>query len=263
VLDGVPDQGQQPRLRADYPSTPSRGSPASDPPTPPKPESILLAATRHGARFDPEAGEVRFDEGTEEEELACDLVVGARGFFGSCRSHLPERVRKEHARIYPFGWFGNLVEGPPPTEELIYSLHERDFALISTRSPEIQLLYFQCDSEDCVVIWPDDRIWEEMRARLETGDGWTLEEGKNLQKNIVQMRSFICEPMQHGRLILAGDAAQIVPPTGAKVLNLVVADVRVLARGLAEFYGSGRTDVLDSYSETCLWRVWKASRFSR
>jgi p-hydroxybenzoate 3-monooxygenase len=217
---------------------------------------------RRGARLDPEAGEVRFDEGTEEEELACDFVVGADGFFGPCRSHIPARVRKEHARIYPFGWFGILVEGPPSTEELIYCLHERGFALVSTRSPKIQRLYFQCDPEDSVDNWPDDRIWEEMHTRLETGDDWRLEEGKIFQKDIVQMRSFICEPMQHGRLFLAGDAAHIVTPTGAKGMNLAVADVRVLAGGLDEFYSSGRTDILDSYSETCLRRVWKASRFS-
>ncbi|HEX5974866.1 MAG TPA: 4-hydroxybenzoate 3-monooxygenase, partial [Rubrobacteraceae bacterium] len=217
---------------------------------------------RRGARLDPEAGEVRFDEGTEEEQLACDFVVGADGFFGPCRSHIPERVRKEHARTYPFGWFGILVEGPPSTEELIYSLHERGFALVSTRSPEIQRLYFQCDPHDEVANWPDERIWEEMQMRLDTEDGWTLEEGKIFQKNIVQMRSFICEPMQHGKLFLAGDAAHIVPPTGAKGMNLAVADVRVLARGLTESYSAGRTRLLDSYSETCLRRVWKASRFS-
>jgi p-hydroxybenzoate 3-monooxygenase len=217
---------------------------------------------RRGARLDPEAGEVRFESDTEEEELACDFVVGADGFFGPCRSHIPERVRKEHARTYPFGWFGILVEGPPSTEELIYCLHERGFALVSTRSPAIQRLYFQCDPEDSVDNWPDERIWEEMRARLETRDDWTLEGGKIFQKDIVQMRSFICEPMRHGRLFLAGDAAHIVTPTGAKGMNLAVADVRVLAGGLDEFYSSGRTDLLDSYSEICLRRVWKASRFS-
>src|ERR687895_50263 len=217
---------------------------------------------RRGAKLDLEAGEVRFEEDTEEEELVCDFVVGADGFFGPCRWHIPERVRKEHARTYPFGWFGILVEGPPSTEELIYCLHERGFALVSTRSPEIQRLYFQCDPEDSVDNWPDERIWEEMRSRLETRDDWTLEEGKIFQKDIVQMRSFICEPMQHGRLFLAGDAAHIVPPTGAKGMNLAVADVRVLARGLAEFYSSGSTELLDAYSETCLRRVWKASRFS-
>ncbi len=217
---------------------------------------------RRGARLDLEAGGIRFEQDTEEEELVCDFVVGADGFFGPCRSHVPEGVRKEHARTYPFGWFGILVEGPPSTEELIYALHERGFALVSTRSPEVQRLYFQCDPHDEVANWPDERIWEEMQARLKTEDGWTLEEGKIFQKNIVQMRSFICEPMQHGRLFLAGDAAHIVPPTGAKGMNLAVADIRVLSRGLTEFYGSGRTDLLESYSETCLRRVWKASRFS-
>ncbi len=217
---------------------------------------------RRGAKLDPQAGAVRFREDTEEEELVCDFVAGCDGFFGPCRASIPEGIRKEHVRTYPFGWFGILVEGPPSTEELIYSLHERGFALVSTRSPEVQRLYFQCDPNDEVENWPDDRIWEELQARLETDDGWTLEGGRIFQKNIVQMRSFICEPMRHGRLFIAGDAAHIVPPTGAKGMNLAVADIRVLARGLTEFYSSGRTNLLDVYSETCLRRVWKASRFS-
>ena len=221
--------------------------------------SILF---RGGARLDPEAGEVRFRDDAEEEELACDFVVGADGFFGPSRRFFPGGTRKEHARAYPFGWFGILVEGPPATEELIYCLHERGFALVSTRSPEVQRLYFQCDPNDSVGNWSDDRIWSEMHARLDTGDGWTLTEGKIFQKSIVQMRSFVCEPMRYGRLFLAGDAAHIVPPTGAKGMNLAVADVRVLAEALSDFYASGRTDGLDSYSETCLRRVWKASRFS-
>jgi len=217
---------------------------------------------RAGARLDPEAGEVRFRDDTEEDELVCDYVVGADGFFGPSRRFVPEGVREEHARAYPFGWFGILVEGPPATEELIYCLHERGFALVSTRSPEIQRLYFQCDPNDSVENWSDDRIWEEMHTRLDTEDGWTLTEGRIFQKSIVQMRSFVCEPMRHGRLFLAGDAAHIVPPTGAKGMNLAVADVRVLAEALFEFYASGRTDGLNSYSEKCLRRVWKASRFS-
>ena len=218
---------------------------------------------RRGASLDPAAGGVRFDSDTEEEELVCDFVVGADGFFGPSRNAIPADVRKEHTRTYPFGWFGILVEGPPSTEELIYTLNERGFALVSTRSPEIQRLYFQCDPEDSVDNWPDERIWDELQARLATREGdWTLQKGNIFQKNIVQMRSFICEPMQHGRLFLAGDAAHIVPPTGAKGMNLAVADVRVLARGLAEFYSSGGTEILDAYSETCLRRVWKASRFS-
>jgi p-hydroxybenzoate 3-monooxygenase len=217
---------------------------------------------RRGAKLDLDAGEIRFQGDAEEEEVTCDFVAGCDGFFGPCRTSIPEEVRKEHVRTYPFGWFGILVEGPPSTEELIYALHERGFALVSTRSPEIQRLYFQCDPDDNVDNWPDERIWEEMQARLDTDDGWTLEKGRIFQKDIVQMRSFICEPMHYGRLFLAGDAAHIVPPTGAKGMNLAVADVRVLARGLTEFYSSGRTDLLDMYSETCLRRVWKASRFS-
>jgi p-hydroxybenzoate 3-monooxygenase len=218
---------------------------------------------RRGARLDPAAGRVRFEGDTQEEELVCDYVVGADGFFGPCRDAISGGVRKEHARTYHFGWFGILVEGPPSTEELIYALDERGFALVSTRSPEIQRLYFQCDPEDSVDNWPDEKIWAELQARLATHEGdWTLEKGNIFQKDVVQMRSFICEPMQHGRLFLAGDAAHIVPPTGAKGMNLAVADVRVLARGLAEFYSSGDTGILDAYSQTCLRRVWKASRFS-
>ena len=217
---------------------------------------------RRGARLDPGAEEVRFEDGAGEEEIACDYVVGCDGFFGPCRDAISEGVRKEHARTYPFGWFGILVAGPPSTEELIYALHDRGFALVSTRSPEVQRLYFQCDPNDRVDNWPDEKIWDELRARLATEDGWTLEEGDIFQKDIVQMRSFICEPMRHGRLFLAGDAAHIVPPTGAKGMNLAVADVRVLARALDAFYSSGSTERLDAYSETCLRRVWKASRFS-
>ncbi len=217
---------------------------------------------RQGAELDFDVKAIRFDEETEEEELVCDFVVGADGFFGPCRTSIPEGMRKEHTRTYPFGWFGILVEGPPSTEELIYSLNERGFALVSTRSPKIQRLYFQCDPNDEVDNWPDERIWEELQTRLDTDDGWTLEKGKIFQKDIVQMRSFICEPMQYGRLFLAGDAAHIVPPTGAKGMNLAVADVRVLSQALTEFYASGRTEPLDAYSETCLRRVWKASRFS-
>jgi p-hydroxybenzoate 3-monooxygenase len=224
--------------------------------------ATLKIRFRRGAELDLDAGTIRFHGDAEEEEITCDFLAGCDGFFGPCRISIPEDVRKEHVRTYPFGWFGILVEGPPSTEELIYTLHERGFALVSTRSPEIQRLYFQCDPEDDVDNWPDDRVWEEMQARLDTDDGWTLQKSRIFQKDIVRMRSFICEPMQYGRLFLAGDAAHIVPPTGAKGMNLAVADVRVLARALTEFYSSGRTDLLDAYSETCLRRVWKASRFS-
>ncbi|ABG04526.1 4-hydroxybenzoate 3-monooxygenase [Rubrobacter xylanophilus DSM 9941] len=197
-----------------------------------------------------------------EEALSCDFVAGCDGFHGACRPSIPEGARREYERRYPFGWFGILVRAPRSSEELIYCLHERGFALISTRSPEIQRMYLQCDPDDDVANWPDERVWEELHARLAMEDGWRLKEGPILQKGIVAMRSFVCEPMRYGRLFLAGDAAHIVPPTGAKGMNLAVADVRVLCEALAEFYASGRAELLDAYSERCLRRVWKAQRFS-
>src|SRR5215211_4914188 len=212
--------------------------------------------------LDTESPKIRFLQDGEQEEISCDYVAGCDGSFGVCKTGIPENARTEHVRTYPFGWFGILVEGPPSTEELIYTLHDRGFALVSTRSPEVQRLYFQCDPQDDVEEWPDERIWDELSTRLATHDGWELAGGEIFQKDIVQMRSFVWEPMQHGSLFLAGDAAHIVPPTGAKGMNLAVADVRLLARGISEFYSSGQTDLLDMYSETCLRRVWKASRFS-
>ena len=198
-----------------------------------------------------------------EETLSCDFVAGCDGFHGVCWQSIPDGARREYERHYPFGWFGILVEAPRSSEELIYCLHERGFALISTRSPQIQRMYLQCDPEDDVANWPDDRVWEELHARLAMAEGgWRLKEGPILQKGIVAMRSFICEPMRYGRLFLAGDAAHIVPPTGAKGMNLAVSDVRVLCESVAAFYASGRTDLLDAYSERCLRRVWKAQRFS-
>jgi p-hydroxybenzoate 3-monooxygenase len=202
------------------------------------------------------------DEGGQAHELECDVVAGCDGFWGVCREAIPAGRRTSYAREYPFGWFGILAEAPPSSEELIYCYHDRGFALVSTRSPTVQRLYFQCDPDDEVDNWPDERIWEELQARLETRDGWTLTEGPIFQKGIVGMRSFVCEPMQYGRLFLAGDAAHIVPPTGAKGLNLAVADVVVLSRALVEFSRSGRTDLLESYTETCLRRVWRAEHFS-
>ena len=212
--------------------------------------------------FDTASPRVRFRKDGEEEEISCDFVAGCDGFLGACRTEIPENRRAEYQRTYPFGWFGILVEGPPSTEELIYTLHDRGFALVSTRSPEVQRLYFQCDPQDDVEEWPDERIWDELSTRLTTHDSWELTGGRIFQKDIVQMRSFVCEPMQHGRLFLAGDAAHIVPPTGAKGMNLAVADIRVLAHALTEFYRSGDERLLGAYSETCLRRVWRAQRFS-
>jgi p-hydroxybenzoate 3-monooxygenase len=222
---------------------------------------ILFDAEGVGVDGDEEPA-IRYRKDGADHELRCNFVAGCDGFYGVCRPCIPVGARTEYERKYPFGWFGILVEAPRSTEELIYTNHERGFALVSTRSPEIQRLYFQCDPDDDTGNWPDERIWDELHARLATDDGWTLTEGKITQKGIVAMRSFVVEPMQHGRLFLAGDAAHIVPPTGAKGMNLAVADVRVLARALAEFYSSGRFDQLDAYSETCLRRVWKAQRFS-
>jgi p-hydroxybenzoate 3-monooxygenase len=212
--------------------------------------------------LDTERPKLRFREHDRVQELECDVVAGCDGSWGVCRPAIPADRRTDYAREYPFGWFGILAEAPPSSKELIYAHHERGFALVSTRSPQVQRLYFQCDPADEVANWPDERIWEELHARLETRDGWTLTEGPIFQKGIVTMRSYVCDPMQHGRLFLAGDAAHIVPPTGAKGLNLAVADVVVLARGLVELFRSGRAGLLDAYSETCLRRVWRAEHFS-
>jgi len=209
-----------------------------------------------------ESPRILFSHGGRSQELACDFVAGCDGFHGVARPSIPDSARREYVRTYPFGWFGVLVEAPPSSQELIYAHHARGFALVSTRSPEIQRLYFQCDPHDDVDRWSEDRIWGEFRARLATVDGWTPREGAIVQKNIVAMRSFVCEPMRHGRLFLAGDAAHIVPPTGAKGLNLAVADVWVLSRALIEYYRSGRRDLLDRYSQTALARVWRAEYFS-
>jgi p-hydroxybenzoate 3-monooxygenase len=214
--------------------------------------------------LDTESPKVRFRNAAGAlSELSCDYVAGCDGFHGVSRPTMPSRRRHEFTRTYPFGWLGVLVEAPPSTDELIYAHHERGFALVSTRSPSVQRLYVQCEPEDRIEHWPDERVWEELRARLATVDGgWQLKEGRIFQKGIVAMRSFVVEPMQYGRLFLAGDAAHIVPPTGAKGLNLAVADVRVLARSLKAHYQDQRSDLLAQYSATALRRVWRAEYFS-
>jgi p-hydroxybenzoate 3-monooxygenase len=203
----------------------------------------------------------RRDDGATED-IACDFIAGCDGFHGPSRPAIPAVRRREFHKTYPFGWLGILCEAPPSHHELIYARHDRGFALVSTRSPTVQRLYLQCDPADDVANWSDDRIWSELHARLETVDGWRLTEGRVFQKGIIAMRSFVCEPMRHGRLFLAGDAAHIVPPTGAKGLNLAVADVVVLARALEAFYRRGAEDGLAAYSATALRRIWKAERFS-
>jgi p-hydroxybenzoate 3-monooxygenase len=212
--------------------------------------------------FDTAEPRIAFRQNGAAHELACDFIAGCDGFHGVCRPAIPARARSEHMRVYPFGWLGILAKAPPSARELIYAYHDRGFALLSMRSPEIQRLYIQCNPKDDIANWPDERIWTELHARLATDDGWSLAEGPVLQKGIIAMRSFVVEPMQHGRLFLAGDAAHIVPPTGAKGLNLAVADVRALTRALVEFYGSGRTGLLEGYSAKCLRRVWRAEHFS-
>ncbi|SPB13191.1 4-hydroxybenzoate 3-monooxygenase [Caballeronia novacaledonica] len=205
---------------------------------------------------------IKYQHEGRDEELECDFIIGCDGSQGVARQSIPEAVRQDYQRIYPFGWFGILVEAPPSSDELIYARHDRGFALISTRSPGVQRMYFQCDPKDTVDAWSDDRIWAELHARVDSADGWQITEGKIFQKNIVGMRSFVSTPMQSGKLFLAGDAAHIVPPTGAKGLNLAVSDVRVLNAALADFYQEGGTEKLARYTETALKRVWRAEHFS-
>ena len=202
------------------------------------------------------------DDRDQAHELDCDFIGGCDGFHGISRPAIASRLRSEFTRTYPFGWLGILVEAPPATDELIYAYHDRGFALISTRSPAIQRLYLQCDPNDSLDNWPDARIWRELHTRLAGDDGWKLTEGPIFQKGIVAMRSFVVEPMRCARLFLAGDAAHIVPPTGAKGLNLAAADVRVLARALGAYYAKGTSDLLDAYSQTALRRIWRAEHFS-
>ena len=196
------------------------------------------------------------------ETIQCDYIVGADGFHGPSRQAIPSTHRTEYQKIYPFGWLGILTNAPPSWHELIYTNQSDGFALLSTRSPGVQRLYIQCDPSDDIANWPDARIWEQLHARFQTDDAWTLTEGPITQKGIIPLRSFVCEPMQHGRLFIAGDAAHIVPPTGAKGLNLAVADVLGLSRALHEKYRTSNDHLLTQYSATCLRRVWKAERFS-
>jgi p-hydroxybenzoate 3-monooxygenase len=202
---------------------------------------------------------VRFTHEGVEQTLECDFVIGADGSRTMCRYLVPERT--DFFRQYPFAWFGILAQAPPSSDELIYAHSDRGFALISTRSPSVQRLYFQCDPTTNPDDWSDDRIWEELQARV-AGAGATVKDGPIFKKDILQFRSFVCEPMQYGRLFLAGDAAHTVPPTGAKGLNLAVADVHVLDRALGSFYDAKDTGLLEAYTSTVLKRVWRAQHFS-
>jgi len=211
--------------------------------------------------FDSAEPKIRFIKNGEPAEIQCDFIAGCDGFHGVCRPSIAKALTL-YERVFPFAWLGILAAAPPSSEELIYCYHERGFALLSMRSPEITRLYLQCAPDEDLAKWSDEKIWAELQTRLATQGGNKLTEGEILQKGVTGMRSFVADPMQHGRLFLAGDAAHIVPPTGAKGLNLAVADVRVLARAIAEFYRSGNSDLLDHYSERCLRRVWLVQRFS-
>jgi p-hydroxybenzoate 3-monooxygenase len=212
--------------------------------------------------FESRSPGIAFQHAGVAYEIACDFIGGCDGFHGICRPSVPAGVLRCYEKVYPFGWLGILAEAAPASRELIYSNHERGFALLSMRTPEISRVYLQCRPDEDLAAWPDDRIWEELQRRFETDDGFRLNQGPILQKGVTAMRSFVVEPMQCGRLFLAGDAAHIVPPTGAKGLNLAAADVRILARAIAGWYGSGATDLLERYSEICLRRVWHAQHFS-
>ena len=205
---------------------------------------------------------IRFHKNGEPQELVCDFIAGCDGSHGISRPSIPPDAITVFERVYPFAWLGILAATPPASEELIYASHDRGFALLSMRSPDVSRLYLQCRPDERLEDWPDERIWQELRLRLATDDGFSLQPGEVMEKSISTMRSFVVEPMQYGRLFLAGDAAHIVPPTGAKGMNLAIADVRVLADALGHWYATGRTDLLDAYSATCLRRVWRAEHFS-
>jgi p-hydroxybenzoate 3-monooxygenase len=220
----------------------------------------------HGVETD--TPQVRFrEQGGSETVLQCDFIAGCDGFHGICRSSIPDSILKVFERVYPFAWLGILAQVPPAAEELIYANHEHGFALLSMRSPAISRLYLQCAPDEPLENWPDERIWSELATRLSTREGFDLPTGPIIQKGVTPMRSFVVEPMQHGRLFLAGDAAHIVPPTGAKGMNSAVADVYVLSEAVADYYKrvrqpSARMEKLNSYSTRCLRRIWKVQRFS-
>jgi p-hydroxybenzoate 3-monooxygenase len=204
---------------------------------------------------------ITYVHGGESRELSCDFIAGCDGFHGISRRSLPAGLLNERGFVYPFGWLGILAEAEPATDELIYAWSERGFALYSMRSSRISRLYLQVPADERIEDWSDERIWSELQLRL-ASEGWRVNEGPVLEKGITSMRSLVCEPLRHGSLFLLGDAAHIVPPTGAKGLNLAVNDARLLAAALAGWYATGSTGALDAYSETALRRVWRAQDFS-
>ncbi len=204
---------------------------------------------------------IRFLVDGESEELSCEIVAGCDGFHGISRLAVPEGALVEFERVYPFGWLGILAEAAPATDELIYAWHEHGFALYSMRSESISRLYLQVPADERIEQWPDERIWQELQLRL-ASEGWRVGEGPVIDRGITPVRSFVCEPLRHGRLFLLGDAAHIVPPTGAKGLNLAVNDARLLAAALAAHFAEGSSAGLEAYSSSALRRVWQAQDFS-
>ena len=225
--------------------------------------SILFEAQVQGFEgLDGDTPTVRYREQGVEKALACDLVAGCDGFHGAAREAFPVGARRDYDRVYPFGWLGVLVDAPPTNDELIYCRHARGFALFTMRSPSVSRLYLQVAPDEDVAEWSDDRIWSELGLRLGRHDGLAVSEGPITQKSVTAMRSFVSEPMRVGRLFIAGDAAHIVPPTGAKGMNLAIADIHVLARAMERFFKRGDASGLDAYSDVCLRRVWRAQHFS-
>ena len=212
--------------------------------------------------FDRTHPTVRYSHGGRTHELTCDFIAGCDGYHGVCRQNIPPQAMQSFERIYPFGWLGILADVPPAAHELIYSNHERGFALCSMRSAHRSRYYVQCGLEEKLEAWTDVRFWDELRRRLPASVAEAMITGPSIEKSIAPLRSFVVEPLRFGRLFLVGDAAHIVPPTGAKGLNLAAADVRVLYRALVEYYRTGREDLIDRYSAQCLRRIWKAVRFS-
>jgi p-hydroxybenzoate 3-monooxygenase len=214
------------------------------------------------AAFDTASPTVRYRKDGKEHEIACDVIAGCDGFHGICRASVPAQALRTYERVYPFGWIGLLCDTPPVSHELIYANHERGFALCSMRSTTRSRYYLQIPLHENVEDWPDKRFWEELRLRLDARAANDLVVGPAIEKSIAALRSFVAEPMRFGRLFLAGDAAHIVPPTGAKGLNLAASDIRYLSRALIEYFRRGSTAEMDAYSGKCLRRIWKAMRFS-
>jgi p-hydroxybenzoate 3-monooxygenase len=233
-------------------------------------ETRILAGAKlifeaHGVSiegFDRTHPTVRYTHDGRTHELTCDFIAGCDGYHGVCRRSIATEAIQSFERIYPFGWLGVLADVPPAAQELIYSNHEHGFALCSMRSRNRSRYYLQCGLDEKLEAWPDARFWDELRRRLPASVAEAVIAGRSIEKSIAPLRSFVVEPLKFGRLFLVGDAAHIVPPTGAKGLNLAAADVRVLYQALVEYYRIGRTELIDGYSEQCLRRIWKAVRFS-